>query len=349
MIGNTDKTDNSQIVLFGTGATGRFVVRDMIAVGAPPVAFADNDQRKWGMEIEGISVYSPADCATRFPNAEWIATVMDEKFEAEIVAQIAEMGVKTSSFWDFLPNRDSTIPPAAVATIAQNAGDEETLLELYDQIRFRQHRNHLLQRPATPLAELYFPDFITRREDEHFVDAGAADGDTIRAFVSLWPNFSKIVAFEPDPANMAWLRDTTWDDYRILRFDKAISDFHGELSFTATGDYSAHLDNTRSGTIRVGCWKLDEIWQDCSDSPPPTFIKLDIEGSEPAALWGARSILKHHRPVLAVCAYHTADHLWELPLLIHALQPEYKLFLRRYRPGSWEHVYYAVPPERIAK
>ena len=81
--------------------------------------------------------------------------------------------------------------------------------------------------------------------------------------------------------------------------------------------------------------------------PWPTFIKMDIEGSEPAALWGARRILKEHKPVLAICAYHEAEHLWTLPLLIHALQPEYKLFLRRYAEYAFELIWYAVPMERV--
>jgi hypothetical protein len=39
--------------------------------------------------------------------------------------------------------------------------------------------------------------------------------------------------------------------------------------------------------------------------------------------------------------------LWEIPLLIHAIQPAYSLRLRRYAEGAFELVWYAVPPERI--
>ena len=80
---------------------------------------------------------------------------------------------------------------------------------------------------------------------------------------------------------------------------------------------------------------------------PPTYIKMDIEGAELEALWGARRILKEHSPVLAICAYHTSDHLWQIPLLIHAIQPDYKLYLRRYAEGAFELVWYAVPPDRV--
>ena len=74
---------------------------------------------------------------------------------------------------------------------------------------------------------------------------------------------------------------------------------------------------------------------------------MDIEGAELEALWGARKLLKQHSPVLAICAYHTSDHLWQIPLLIHAINPTYKLFFRRYAEGAFELVWYAVPPERV--
>ena len=36
-----------------------------------------------------------------------------------------------------------------------------------------------------------------------------------------------------------------------------------------------------------------------------------------------------------------------ISLLIHALQPEYKLYFRRYAEGTFELCWYAVPPERM--
>jgi FkbM family methyltransferase len=337
-------TDNPQYILFGAGATGRFVTRDMIATGNPPVAIADNDPKKYGTKFEGIKILSPTAARHSFPDAEWIAAVMDPKFEAELTAQIAALGVKTSSFWDFIPNRDAEIPPAAFQTIKNIAGDVDTTNELLDQQRFRRHRDHKRQIPAMPIEELYFPDFIEKLDEEVYLDAGAADGDSIRAFISRWPRYFGIFAFEPDPANAEKLSKATWDIQKVFRSQSALSDHLHKTSFAAVGDCSSHIG---VGGIEVQCITLD-YFRTNSDINP-TFIKMDIEGEELNALWGARNLIRKHSPVLAICAYHTADHLWEIPLLIHALQPAYKLFLRRYRPGSWEHVWYAVPPERIVK
>jgi hypothetical protein len=87
---------------------------------------------------------------------------------------------------------------------------------------------------------------------------------------------------------------------------------------------------------------LDEILL----SRHPTYIKFDIEGAEHDALLGATATLQSDMPVLAVSAYHKPEDLWDLPLLIRAIRPDYRMYLRRYSDERWETVLYAVPPGR---
>jgi hypothetical protein len=74
---------------------------------------------------------------------------------------------------------------------------------------------------------------------------------------------------------------------------------------------------------------------------------MDIEGAEPEALLGAARTMARHRPIMAICAYHKCEHLWTIPQLLKAANPDYKIYLRRYAEDCWETVYYAVPPERL--
>jgi hypothetical protein len=90
---------------------------------------------------------------------------------------------------------------------------------------------------------------------------------------------------------------------------------------------------------------LDELV--AAGEPPPTFVKMDIEGAEPAALRGAAATIREHRPALAVCVYHEQDHLWTIPLQLRALCGDgYRYFLRRHEPDTWDVVLYAVPSGR---
>ena len=329
-------------ILFGAGSAGRYAVRHLVSKGIHPCGFADNDTSKWGCGIEGLRVEGPTTCHKMYPEATWVATAISRPAAPEIRKQIKEMGVKTAPLWEVLPVCHGLPPKAVQKTIAHLLNDKESLEEWCDQYVFREQPDYDLQRGPSPKEEIYFPDFITHLDGEHFIDCGAADGDTVKEFRKLWTDYGSIIAFEPDPSNYKTLAEGNLHDGRMLAIKAAICDHKDTVSFAANGDYSSHIG---AGSTKVQTYTLDGLNLD----PIPTYIKMDIESSELEALWGARHLLYEHKPVLAICAYHTSEHLWQIPLLIHAIQPEYRLFLRRYAEGAFELVWYAVPPERVNK
>lgn len=339
------------IILFGAGTTGRYILRDLRARGTPPVAFADNNFEKQGTKEEGLIVLSPENAKALYPDAIWVASAIRPELREEITEQLYLMGVQTVPVWDFLPKRYATSPPRAQQTLESLAGDRATISEFRDQMEFRKHPSER-QAPPSDDREIYFPDFIIRREDEHFVDCGAADGDTVQDFLKRYPKYAFITALEPDPQQFLKLKNSTAAVNNIRLIEKAVTDHCMGVTFDPLGDESAHVvtghqSEGADGSIFVKSCCLDNLDYPVGLVSPPTFIKMDIEGAEPEALWGAREIIKKYSPVLAICAYHEAEHFWTLPLLIHALNPEYKLFVRRYAYGTFETVWYAVPPSRV--
>lgn len=81
----------------------------------------------------------------------------------------------------------------------------------------------------------------------------------------------------------------------------------------------------------------------------PTYIKMDIEGSEILALIGAMEVTKTHMPMLGICVYHKLDDLIRIPYLIFELESgtksdkKYKYYLRQHSYATDELVFYAVP------
>lgn len=74
-----------------------------------------------------------------------------------------------------------------------------------------------------------------------------------------------------------------------------------------------------------------------------SFIKMDIKGSEIPALRGGERVIRENKPKLAVCVYHLEEDLWEIPLLIKQLAPEYKIYMRQhFEELDWETVCYAA-------
>jgi FkbM family methyltransferase len=326
-------------VLFGSGTMAGAIARDLRAIGAS-YAFTDNDQRKWGTEKEGVPVLPPQEALKLFPRALWMASFIKQD-RAEVEAQMKAMGVETIDVWDYLPRHREVPSERVMDELMKLAADAESKRFIVDQYRLRTNSDYQ-QLPPAPMSELYFPPFITHLDDEHYVDCGAADGDSIAAFLSKWPKYERITAIEPDEANFDKILHNFLPLPRMEMYRVAVSDHAHTSSFRACGDYSSHLAEAGMGTVSVMCETLDRLLTSVS----PTYIKMDVEASEPAALWGARRILRVHSPVLAICAYHEASHFWELPLLIHALQPNYRLFFLRYAHSAWELIWFAVPPER---
>lgn len=201
--------------------------------------------------------------------------------------------------------------------------------------------------PASPGKEIYFPpDLVGHDSQEVLADCGAFDGDGLRDYVKRWgADFSRYIAVEPDPQNSARLRDYVENLPEPVRSKCAVKPFavgerRGALRFEATGTAASTL--TADGSIEVEVRPLLELLD-----RPPTYIKMDVEGAEAAAVRGAAELIRTATPVLAVCAYHRPQDLWEIPALIHSISPQHRLFLRRYAEDCWELVCYAIPEERL--
>jgi FkbM family methyltransferase len=337
-----------QMVLFGAGNIGRQALACLRNCGIEPVAFADTDAKKWDTKVDGLTVMDPQLCRDRYPYATWVATVLSLPASAEVPQKMREMNVNRLPLWTCLPTSLRVRPKYTLNAVLDVLADDESKWEAKDQYQFYVAPDYDARLDYLPMDQIYFPPFIKLGEREHFVDCGADYGDTVEAFLKHCPKYSHITAFEPDAANFAKLYSTyaLYPDVSLI--DMASSDMSSAEKFYALGDFSsrlfdAEIDSEERKTIYVSTMRLDDY-----DWPiPPTFIKMDIEGAEPKALWGAKNIIAKYSPVLAVCCYHRPDHYWQLPLLIHALNPRYKLFLRRYWIVPWEIVCYAVPNERV--
>jgi FkbM family methyltransferase len=177
------------------------------------------------------------------------------------------------------------------------------------------------------------------------VDCGAFDGDTLAHFLEkTGHSFKSAVAFEPDPANYFKLSEMvssmpSKSRERIAIHQAATGETNTRLMMDVGKGVASRIGN---GDCEVKCVSLDSALRDV----PVSFMKMDIEGSELATLAGARELIQKNTPILAVCAYHAQSDLWNIPLFIHGLNPDYSFHLRPHLLEGWDLVCYAVPTNR---
>ena len=110
----------------------------------------------------------------------------------------------------------------------------------------------------------------------------------------------------------------------------------GQLPFCVRAGRNSQLG---SGGTLIEVESVDHLL----DGRPVTYLKLDVEGQESAALKGAAETIGRYHPKLLVSCYHRTEDLFALPIQVLELCPDYKLYLRHhpYVP-AWDTNYYFV-------
>ena len=193
----------------------------------------------------------------------------------------------------------------------------------------------------------YYPcDIIQLSANESFVDVGAYNGDTIIDFIKKTHNqFNAIFAFELDKKNFKELEATVdklaasvKNKIKLYNFGLLDEEKHVYYETGGSGSESTFINVINNACACGKTLRLNDILKNES----VTFIKMDIEGSEVKALSGAEEIIRKQKPKLAVCVYHKPEHLWEVPLYIKKIVPEYKIYIRHHTPLEYETVCYAL-------
>lgn len=205
-------------------------------------------------------------------------------------------------------------------------------------------------REKNPNSQYVFEKFEFNQNDTVFVDAGAFDGDTAELFFDSFPNFTKGILFEPNPISRDNLNKRfSIKEKDIKVFNKGLSNEKKSLEITINygastvekGQYNTFIQNKEM----VELIALDQVLNE-----KISFIKMDIEGSELDAINGCKFTIESQTPNLAICVYHRLSDLWDIPLKILEINPNYEIYLRHYsgyNDSLYETVLYAVRKKTV--
>jgi FkbM family methyltransferase len=349
------------VFIYGAGNVGKDVFGLLTRRGIPIAGFLDR-QAKPGSVWKGIPIRQADDPSILLKERQCSPVIMGI-FNAyvempPIMRMLHDLGYTnitsylklherfSSEFGDryWLTSRSYYMGLEPLASAGYELWGDDASRELYASIlRFRFTMDYECV-PTPDVGQQYFPaDLPQWRTPLRFVDCGAYNGDTLAQVLDTGLQIEAIAAFEPDETNFVALANYINAKRPALPgtvclFPCGVDSATSQVRFSAGQGPGSHI--SASGDTVVQCVSLDEALP-CFR---PTLIKMDVEGAEAGALWGARRLLAEHRPGLAISLYHRPQHLWQIPLLVRQLcGTGGRYFLRESCFNGFELVLYWFP------
>ena len=177
-------------------------------------------------------------------------------------------------------------------------------------------------------------------QEEVFVDLGGYIGDTVTDFVQCYSGrYKRVYTYEINKDNYAKLIENIREYRDIVPRKVAAGEKEGRMfaSMETGGGPATVL--AESGEEEIAVVALDDDIKE-----PVTWIKMDIEGAEQAALRGCRRHIENEKPKLTISTYHNNEDIWKIPKMVKEYNEDYKLYLRYNGHSCWpaDYVLFAL-------
>lgn len=186
-------------------------------------------------------------------------------------------------------------------------------------------------------------DFIEPESVHTAVMGGVASGGAERRLLASLPNLKQMVGFDPFPELYHAVPDQPLEkEARFTFVPKGLDEITGVRYLHQMG-HGSFISEKKWGESdqEVPVVRLDDLdWEHLD------LLKLDVEGSEAAALNGAQETIQRLRPALAVCAYHKQYDLFHIPEKLFTMLEDYSFHFAHYTQGFEDSVWYAIPTEK---
>ncbi len=340
-----------QVYIFGTKVLGKEVLQCCCNNGIKVIGFIDNDKTIQGQYIEGIRVYQLSEIN---PDEKYPIIIATLLYCHEIYNQLLKKGLENVIPYPILSLWNSKVFPEKFTLIhlqediVENYEEyKKLLMELEDEksryildkiFNFRLTMNY--EYMSECCEQIYLPYFdeeiLQLNDNEVFLDAGGYIGDTTLNFIEVTQGaYKEILFFEPDKILLEKAKSNLILYSNITFYNKGIYSKSKVLKFNATNNETGKIDS--NGNIEIAVVAIDEL-----SSIRPSFIKMDIEGSEMDAINGMRNYIQTYRPKLAISVYHESSDIWKIPKLIRSINANYKFYLRQYTHSQLDTVLYCI-------
>lgn len=360
----SEMSQNKMIVLWGAVTKS---VKEVVEQYDNLDCIIDSDSEKWNTKCESLNIYPPEHLYALSP-ATHIILVTARTSNVYSITKIIKsvdnfdvfyINVISNNFFCHFSNQlyDNL---SKIKHVENNLSDDMSK-KIYRECVYRRIIGATsefkgLKVPNNP-QYIFLPMFKKMSNNEIFIDCGGYIGDSIEKLVNAFGNnIKKIYSFECFDKNIPMICETGknlnkngWIGELIIE-PYAVSDKNTIVTFNDIGiPESGYLAETRLTvqyneklapvrTFEVEAKAIDDF---ISEDEKISFIKMDIEGAEYAALKGAEKTIKKFKPRLAISIYHNPSDYWRIYELIHDYCSDYKFAVRHHANNHLDTVLYA--------
>ena len=338
------KTEKN-ILIYGRGNAAEAIVSELAKRGKKPAGFFASDGFVRAKEFLGYPVTSFTEAMQRFGKDSIVLLAFGTHRE-DVLQTIRDIASRTEFYAPDLPVAGEGLfdkqyyvdHEAQLQKTLAILADEQSRKVFQDVISYKlSGKIGYLADCETPAADNWA--LLAPAADKAYVDLGAYTGDTVLDYLAACsgPCDPSILAVEPEPRNSRKLKETV--AAAGLTRCRCVQAVIGDSVGTAEISKGAGRGSRSTKTVPVCAETLDHLL----DGARTDIVKMDVEGSEAAAIRGAAFTIQKYRPAMLIAAYHRTEDLWAIPQQVLALRPDYRVFLRK-DPclPAWEVNYYFV-------
>lgn len=342
---DTDKT----VVLYGMGNGADKILNICDSFGIEVADFFASDGFVRGHSFHGKTVLSYGQVKEKYGADNLIVLLSFASCLPSVLSQIEAVAQECELYAPDVPVCGDTLFDLSFARahgeelrrVWELLADEESRRIYEAVIAYKLTGRIDLLRSAESEKERIYRELLDAATIGAAADLGAYNGDTIRELMTYAPQLSTVFAMEPDRRNFKkleqWLEGI--ESPVVHSFFGAAWSEDATLIFGDSGNRNAGVF-APGRQVEVHAKSLDSF----VGGERVDYVKYDVEGAEREALNGSRQVIARCRPRLLISAYHRSEDIFALPLQLHEMAPDYRLYYRRYPyVPAWDLNLIALP------